>query len=141
MHHDGAHEKSAIAAALNSEARGRRDARFDEMLCDRDEIVERALAIFRVLQETLANAAKHAAPNRISVFLKSSLDRVQLVVKDDGAGFEQSLTKAGHYGLSNMRERANKVGGQVVITSVIGQGTQSDFSLPVSLPGDDQGVA
>ncbi len=102
---------------------------------------ERALAIFRVLQETLTNAVKHAQPNRISVFLKSSLERVLLVVKDDGAGFDPTVSKMGHYGLSNMRERANKVGGQVVIASAPGQGAQIDFSVPVSLPGDDAGAA
>jgi two-component system, NarL family, sensor histidine kinase DegS len=52
-------------------------------------------------------------------------------VKDDGKGFETNGTKAGHYGLINMRERAMKVGGQVIIDSAPGKGSQISFSVPV----------
>ncbi len=92
---------------------------------------EKQLALFRVLQECLSNAAKHAQPKAIDVKLHFGLSSVDLSVRDDGKGFETSGTKAGHYGLINMRERAMKVGGQVIIDSAPGKGSQISFSVPV----------
>lgn len=92
---------------------------------------EKQLALFRVLQECLSNAAKHAQPKAIDVKLHFGLSSVDLSVKDDGKGFETNGTKAGHYGLINMRERAMKVGGQVIIDSAPGKGSQISFSVPV----------
>ena len=92
---------------------------------------ESALAIFRVLQETLSNTLKHAQPRSVEVRLHFSLERAHLSVKDDGVGFDPSAPKAGHYGLSNMRERANKVGAEVVIDSSPGKGSHISFSVPL----------
>lgn len=92
---------------------------------------EKQLALFRVLQECLSNAAKHAQPKAIDVKLHFGIQTVDLSVKDDGKGFETNGTKAGHYGLINMRERAMKVGGQVIIDSAPGKGSQISFSVPV----------
>ena len=92
---------------------------------------EGALAIFRVLQETLSNALKHAQAQRVEVRLHFSLDQVHLSVKDDGRGFDPNAPKAGHYGLGNMRERANKVGAEVIIDSAPGKGAHISFSVPV----------
>ena len=94
---------------------------------------ENALAIFRVLQETLSNSLKHAQAQRVDVKLHFSLDRVHLSVKDNGLGFDPASPKAGHYGLSNMRERANKVGAEVIISSAPGKGAHISFSVPMSL--------
>jgi signal transduction histidine kinase len=92
---------------------------------------EKQLALFRVLQECLSNAARHASPKAIDVKLHFGMQTVDLSVKDDGKGFEANGTKAGHYGLINMRERAMKVGGQVIIDSAPGKGSQISFSVPV----------
>ncbi|MBK7860172.1 MAG: sensor histidine kinase [Archangiaceae bacterium] len=92
---------------------------------------EKQLALFRVLQECLSNAAKHAQPKAIDVKLHFGLSSVDLSVRDDGKGFETNGSKAGHYGLINMRERAMKVGGQVIIDSAPGKGAQISFSVPV----------
>lgn len=93
---------------------------------------EGALAIFRVLQETLSNALKHAQAQRVEVKLHFSLDQVHLSVKDDGLGFDPNAPKIGHYGLGNMRERAHKVGAEVIIDSTPGKGARITFSVPVS---------
>ena len=93
---------------------------------------EGALAIFRVLQETLSNALKHAQAQRVEVKLHFSLDHVHLSVKDDGLGFDPNAPKVGHYGLGNMRERAHKVGAEVIIDSALGKGAHISFSVPVS---------
>jgi two-component system, NarL family, sensor histidine kinase DegS len=92
---------------------------------------EKQLALFRVLQECLSNSAKHAQPKSINVKLHFGLQSVDLSVKDDGKGFEMNGARPGHYGLINMRERAMKVGGQVIIDSAPGKGAHISFSVPV----------
>jgi two-component system sensor histidine kinase DegS len=91
------------------------------------------LALFRVLQESLSNCAKHAQPKQIRVQLAYATGKVHLSVRDDGRGFDAREPKAGHYGLLNMRERANKIGGEIIIDSSPGNGTQIAFSVPVQV--------
>lgn len=95
---------------------------------------ESALALFRVLQECLSNAVKHAQARHVDVQLRFFAETVLLSVKDDGKGFDPASLKVGHYGLMNMKERANKVGGQVTIESTPGHGAMISFSVPVDAP-------
>lgn len=95
---------------------------------------ESALALFRVLQECLSNAAKHAQAKQVTVALHFTDDVALLSVKDDGRGFDPTTAKPGHYGLNNMRERANKVGGSVDIEAAPGAGVEVRFSVPVQPP-------
>ncbi len=90
------------------------------------------LALFRILQESLSNAVKHAAPQQVQVQLDYDADRVHLSVRDDGKGFDPRQTPRGHYGLLNMRERAMKLGGTLIVDSAPGTGTRVSFSLPSS---------
>ncbi|WNG58441.1 sensor histidine kinase [Archangium gephyra] len=90
------------------------------------------LALFRILQECLSNAVKHAQPRQVQVKLDYELDKVHLSVRDDGKGFEPKQTPRGHYGLLNMRERAMKLGGTLIVDSAPGNGTRVSFSLPSS---------
>lgn len=89
------------------------------------------LAIFRVLQECLSNAVRHAGAAQVDVRLGFEAGRVLLAVNDDGRGFDPRVSKPGHYGLSNMKERAMKLGGELVIESRSGQGTRILLSLPL----------
>ncbi len=93
---------------------------------------EASLALFRVLQECLSNTAKHAQAKRVLVRLHFSPEAVSLSVKDDGAGFDPASARQGHYGLTNMKERALKLGGEVTIDSSPGRGAQVSFSIPLS---------
>lgn len=83
-----------------------------------------ALALFHICQETLANAAKHAAAKKVDVNVWTTSDRVLMEIHDDGRGFviEKMSTTIGH-GLSNMQTRARGVGGDVDISSTLGEGT------------------
>jgi signal transduction histidine kinase len=85
---------------------------------------ENSLALFRICQEALANVAKHAHAENTDIHLWSTNDRVLLKIEDDGQGFKPNKVKEtlGH-GLSNMRRRAMKVGGEVEIESRPGKGT------------------
>ena len=96
---------------------------------------ESALALFRVLQESLTNVSKHCGKGTIvEVTLAFSAGTASLAVQDHGKGFElpsdpQELSRQGHYGLANMRERANKVAGRVSMSSAPGRGTRVELSV------------
>jgi len=83
-----------------------------------------SLALFHICQETLANAAKHSGAKRVNINVWTTSDRLMMEIHDDGNGFdlEKMAMTIGH-GLSNMQTRARSVGGEVDITSVIGDGT------------------
>ena len=83
-----------------------------------------ARALFHICQEALANAAKHAAAERVDVNVWTTSERVVMEVRDNGRGFavEKMTTTIGH-GLSNMQTRARAVGGDVDISSAPGEGT------------------
>jgi two-component system sensor histidine kinase DegS len=110
-------------------ARQRLDVRFS---CTGRELAigpETALALFRVLQESLTNVAKHCGRRtRVDVGLAFGDGTATLSIEDNGPGFviaeANEAASAGHYGLANMRERAAKVRGAMQIASAPGQGTR-----------------
>ena len=83
------------------------------------------MALFRVLQESLTNVSKHCGPGTaVEVSLGFAPGEARLRVTDRGPGFAlEGAGRDGHYGLANMRERANKVGGEILIRTAPGQGT------------------
>ncbi len=95
-----------------------------------------ALALFHICQEALANVAKHAHAQQVSVSLWTVAERALLEVHDDGFGFDMNETRfsLGH-GLSNMQVRARNVGGDVDISSEISGGTTILVWVPLSEPG------
>lgn len=86
-------------------------------------------AAFRVGQEALTNALRHAAATEISVALRRTSRRVILEVSDDGTGFDPDLASGG-LGLASMRERAAAAGGVLRITSAPGAGTTVRLAVP-----------
>jgi signal transduction histidine kinase len=104
--------------------------------CDVDEAARElsrgaALAIFRVVQEALGNAAKHAHAKRITVALKRSGGTVSLAVSDDGIGFDPTrLGTSGGMGLIMMRERASQLNGTFEFASAPGHGTTIRVVIP-----------
>jgi signal transduction histidine kinase len=80
--------------------------------------------IYRVAQEAVTNAARHAKAKTLTVNLESTEGKVTLTVHDDGVGFDvEKRDKANHYGLEGMQERAQLVGGEITVTSKPGEGT------------------
>ncbi|WP_309890730.1 sensor histidine kinase [Archangium sp.] len=110
--------------------RTQRDLRFERTGLPRKLNPDAQLALFRILQECLSNAVKHAEPKQVQVKLDYAQDRVHLIIHDDGKGFDPRKTPRGHYGLLNMRERAMKLGGELIVDSAPGTGTRVSFSLP-----------
>jgi signal transduction histidine kinase len=83
--------------------------------------------LLRIAQEALANALKHAHASQIVVKLNYEPDRVCLRVCDDGVGFDttcHATIYGGHFGLLDMSERAEKIGGAFSMVSAAGRGTE-----------------
>jgi signal transduction histidine kinase len=91
---------------------------------------ERALAVYRVVQEALTNVAKYAQAKEVRVVLQRVGDRARLRVEDDGRGFDPTLVREGSHGLAGMRFRLRLCGGDLVLRSAPGQGTTIEATLP-----------
>jgi PAS domain S-box-containing protein len=97
------------------------------------------IAIYRIIQEALTNVLKHSGAKNVSLILDQQAGRLITIVEDDGCGFEiDKVTDKPHkekkLGLVGMRERAELVGGSLVIESELSQGT----SLFLRIPYDHQ---
>ena len=80
--------------------------------------------LFRIAQEALTNAVRHAQASRVSVSLAFAGDAVELTVSDDGRGLPSEKPAHGfHFGLSGMRERARALGTRLEVESAPGSGT------------------
>lgn len=89
------------------------------------------VALYRLIQEILNNIKKHArATTTVVEFLRDESDLI-ITVKDDGVGFDTNYVPPGHYGLIGMKERAEFLGGQLEIHSIIGQGSTFIIRIPM----------
>jgi PAS domain S-box-containing protein len=79
--------------------------------------------LYRIAQEALNNALKHAAPSTVRVIISANDGRVSLVIEDNGRGFNPQSAGNGGLGLVSIRERAQKLGGSLQVTSAPGKGT------------------
>jgi signal transduction histidine kinase len=90
-------------------------------------------SLLMIVREALQNALRHAAPEHVSVALNSDRHGLQVEIEDDGRGFDLSILNSSngqHYGLIGMRERAEKLGGRIFLTSAPGKGTQVRLNVP-----------
>ncbi len=86
--------------------------------------------LFRILQEALANVARHSSARITDVNLDYRTGLITLTIKDDGCGFDPGIQQGG-IGLKSMRERAEVLGGSFRVVSAPGKGTLLEVSLPV----------
>jgi signal transduction histidine kinase len=90
--------------------------------------------LLRIAQEAVTNVLKHAGAHKIWVKLHMEARRLYLRIVDDGRGFEQKdvfSDLAGHFGLIGMRERAERLGGELHLKSRPGEGTQVEVTVPL----------
>jgi signal transduction histidine kinase/predicted hydrocarbon binding protein len=80
--------------------------------------------IYRIVQEVFNNISKHAEANHVMVRLVSQENRTELIIHDDGIGFDLEIAQSEGLGLGIMTERAFNVGARLEISSQIGQGTR-----------------
>ncbi|WP_035347300.1 histidine kinase [Alkalihalobacillus hemicellulosilyticus] len=90
------------------------------------------IAAFRLVQEAVQNAYKHAEPTNIEVKIEYKPTKVIIVIKDDGKGFDPSEKKVGSFGLMGMKERVNMLAGQLTIHSKPKYGTAVVIGIPLS---------
>lgn len=96
----------------------------------------RATAVFRIVQESLTNIAKHAGAADAEVSIVQEDDRLVIRVSDDGKGFAtQDPRKPASFGLVGLRERAALLRGEATITSGLGEGTTIEVRLPFGTEG------
>ena len=101
------------------------DVRFDRLASPLET------AIFRIVQETVANARRHSRSDRVRIALVQQGDRVRIEVEDWGIGFDPEEVGPDHFGLEGIRERARLFGGHANIDSAAGNGTRIVVQLPV----------
>lgn len=87
-------------------------------------------AIYRIMQEALANAARHSSAEKVDITVQQSDYRIEIVIQDNGIGFDNQS----HYdgiGLETMRERTEVLGGDFSLISEVGKGTKIITSFPI----------
>jgi signal transduction histidine kinase len=104
---------------------------FESRLGDERLPPEVETALYRIVQEALANVVKHAGASRVSILLVHKNTSVTAVVEDDGLGFDPGATPDDGLGLVGMRERVGLVGGRLRIESAEGAGTTIAAEVPV----------
>ncbi|MCX6629470.1 MAG: histidine kinase, partial [Candidatus Solibacter sp.] len=90
--------------------------------------------LLRIAQEAVTNALKHAGASRIGVKLQLDAHKLHLKIWDDGRGFDPQdvfSSRAGHFGLIGMRERAERLGGELRLASNPGKGTEVEVTVPL----------
>ncbi len=88
-------------------------------------------AIFRLVQEAITNAVRHGKASEIEVKVEWLKTHVNMIVKDNGTGFDQSIVKNQSFGLLGMKERIELVNGEFFINSSPGNGTMLMFQIPL----------
>ena len=90
--------------------------------------------LLRIVQEAVTNVLKHAAARNIWVKIRVEARKLYLAILDDGRGFDQHdvfASRGGHFGVIGMRERAERLGGELRLASHPGEGTQVEVTVPL----------
>jgi PAS domain S-box-containing protein len=128
-------EMEGLVEALTKQVnalRARHGIQVDLKLCaEPDAPYEVKEALYRIAQEALHNAIKHARPSRLELSLENLTNSLSLKVRDNGIGFNPQVSFPGHLGLRSMHERALSVGGTLNITSEVDYGTQVVAIIPL----------
>src|SRR5690625_4849196 len=92
------------------------------------------IAIFRLLQESLQNAINHANTEQIFVKLEFSSKQINLIVKDEGIGFDvnELKGKTDSFGLAGMKERVELLNGSIQFISKVNKGTSIIVNIPIN---------
>jgi PAS domain S-box-containing protein len=109
------------------------DVEIDSAIDELDDV--RRTALFRIVQESFTNIARHANATSVKLSLRRIAGEVILTVDDDGAGFEPAKIAGGSRGLLGIRERVYLLGGQMEIASSLGGGTSIEVRIPLQSVG------
>jgi len=90
------------------------------------------VAMFRLIQESVQNALKHAKASLIQVELEITESLAKIIIEDDGQGFDLNTKKTQSFGLMGMKERVELLEGEIFIDSTIGSGTKVVIHVPLA---------
>ncbi|GBO52994.1 hypothetical protein APA_795 [Pseudanabaena sp. lw0831] len=93
--------------------------------------------LLKIAQEAIINALKHAKPKNLSIVLTYKSSLISLAITDNGCGFQPSLDNGG-FGILSMSERSDRLGGQLSINSILGQGTEVLVEIPLETQNHDR---
>ncbi len=128
--------RAGLAEALHSfiaETGRESDVRFHTDIDEIDLPAPIALLLYHIAREGVMNALKHAKASNMWLTVKQDGDEVELVLRDDGVGFDdQAPEPEGHFGLTMMRERATVGGGTLKVSSSPGAGATITVRFPTS---------
>jgi two-component system nitrate/nitrite sensor histidine kinase NarQ len=100
---------------------------------------QQQMNVLQIVREAVINAIKHAQASEITVSCVTDPDGLHSVyIRDNGIGMNSTQEPAGHYGLTIMRERAERLGGVLEIISPPGSGTQVQFRFPIVVSAQRQ---
>lgn len=129
-------ENEGLVAALTkqTDALGaRHQIQIETSFCGEPQLsLEAKETLYRVAQESLHNVVKHARATQVSLQLGSDKRQVTLEIQDNGIGFDPQGSYPGHLGLRSMRERAERMGGNLVVESEPGNGTRVLMRVPLN---------
>ena len=94
--------------------------------------------LFRIAQELLSNTLRHSHATTLEVYLRQLDSTVLFKIEDNGVGFNSGEILPGSYGINNMKERVQGLGGQVRIVSFPNQGTTIEIKIPLSRHMEDE---
>ena len=95
---------------------------------------ELEITAFRIIQEALTNAARHAGVDRVSVDVRSDPEGLWLLIEDKGKGFDLAVASSYRsFGIAGMRERAHLLGGHLELETAVSAGTRIAVVLPPPL--------
>lgn len=94
--------------------------------------------LFRIAQELLSNTLRHSHATTLEVYLRQLDSTVLFKIEDNGVGFNSEEILPGSYGINNMKERVQGLGGQVRIVSFPNQGTTIEIKIPLSRHMEDE---
>jgi signal transduction histidine kinase len=101
------------------------------------------VVLFQAVRELLVNVVKHARASHVQVLVRRDADALRIIIEDDGVGFELLKARdrresARSFGLFNIRERVEYLGGRVTIRSQIGRGTRVTLIAPLKVEPSEQ---
>ena len=106
-----------------------------ELIADEEQLIlndERSTAIFRIIQESLTNVARHANATEVQIEFHRNETALSLKISDNGRGIgKEDMLKSRSFGLVGMRERIKVLQGEFTISSTSGEGTCLEVSIPL----------
>jgi signal transduction histidine kinase len=124
-----------VLSSVQEEFRSQEQVDFQIIVEGRPRVLHPVIRdeVCRVAREAVINAFRHSKATKIEVEIKYAARNLGIVVRDNGCGIDEDVLRSGregHWGLSNMRERAEKLGVKFVVLSRAGAGTEVELTVP-----------